>query len=178
MSQLIVDGVSVEIEGRRLVDQVLLDVAPGQFVGLVGPNGSGKSSLLRAIYRVLKPSAGRIVHLGDEVWKVSARQAARRMAVVAQERMGEFDFTVDEIVMMGRTPHKRLLDTDTAADHELVERCLGRCATAPGGCSRASRVARSSVCWWHAPWRSSPSSWCWTSRPITSISATSSNCSS
>ena len=128
MSQLIVDGVSVEIEGRRLVDQVLLDVAPGQFVGLVGPNGSGKSSLLRTIYRVLKPSAGRIVHLGDEVWKVSARQAARRMAVVAQERMGEFDFTVDEIVMMGRTPHKRLLDTDTAADHELVERCLGQVA--------------------------------------------------
>jgi iron complex transport system ATP-binding protein len=128
MSQLIVDGVSVEIEGRRLVDQVLLDVAPGQFVGLVGPNGSGKSSLLRTIYRVLKPSAGRIVHLGDEVWKVSARQAARRMAVVAQERMGEFDFTVDEIVMMGRTPHKRLLDTDTAADRELVERCLGQVA--------------------------------------------------
>lgn len=130
MSQLLVDGVSVEVEGRRLVEQVLLDVAPGQFVGLVGPNGSGKSSLLRTIYRVLKPASGRIVHLGDEIWRVSARQAARRMAVVAQERLGEFDFTVGEIVMMGRTPHKRLLDADTAADHELVERCLGQVAMA------------------------------------------------
>ena len=130
MSQLLVDGVSVEVEGRRLVDKVLLDVAPGQFVGLVGPNGSGKSSLLRTIYRVLKPASGRIVHLGDEVWNVSAREAARRMAVVAQERLGEFDFTVGEIVMMGRTPHKRPLDTDSAADRELVEHCLGQVAMA------------------------------------------------
>lgn len=124
MTQLSVDNLTIEIEGKRLVDQVLFDVQPGEFIGLVGPNGSGKSSLLRAIYRVLKPDAGRVVHIGDDVWKLSAREAARRTAVVAQERMGEFDFSVRELVQMGRTPHKRLLDGDSPADDAIVERCL------------------------------------------------------
>ena len=92
MNQLVVDGVSVEIEGRRLVDAVLFDVEPGHFVGLVGPNGSGKSSLLRTIYRVLKPASGRVVHLGDDVWRVSARAAARRMA---DERGGREQVWID-----------------------------------------------------------------------------------
>lgn len=134
MTQLSVDRVSVQVEGRRLVDSVLFDVQPGEFVGLVGPNGSGKSSLLRAIYRVLKPSAGHVVHLGDDVWKLSAREAARRTAVVAQERMGEFDFTVRELVLMGRTPGKGLFDGDSAHDHRIVADCLAEvgmshCAT-------------------------------------------------
>ncbi|WP_137150940.1 ABC transporter ATP-binding protein [Devosia sp. FKR38] len=134
MTQLSVEDLTIDIEGKRLVDQVLFDVQPGEFIGLVGPNGSGKSSLLRAIYRVLKPDAGRVVHLGDDVWKLSARDAARRTAVVAQERMGEFDFSVRELVQMGRTPHKRLLDGDSPADHAIVERCLAEvgmshCAT-------------------------------------------------
>lgn len=124
MTQLAVENLSVEIDGRRLVDAVLFDLQPGEFVGLVGPNGSGKSSLLRSIYRVLKPESGRVVHLGDDVWKLSARDAARRTAVVAQERMGEFDFTVRELVQMGRTPHKGLLDGDSAADRDIVEHCL------------------------------------------------------
>ncbi|HEV2516095.1 MAG TPA: ABC transporter ATP-binding protein [Devosia sp.] len=134
MTQLSIEDLSVEIEGKRLVDEVLFDLQPGEFVGLVGPNGSGKSSLLRAIYRVLKPAGGRVVHLGDNVWKLPARDAARRTAVVAQERMGEFDFTVRELVQMGRTPHKGLLDGDSAADRDIVERCLAEvgmahCAT-------------------------------------------------
>lgn len=134
MTQLSVENLSVEIEGKRLVDAVLFDLRPGEFVGLVGPNGSGKSSLLRAICRVLRPAAGRVVHLGDDVWTLSARDAARRTAVVAQERMGEFDFTVRELVQMGRTPHKGLLDGDSAADREIVEQCLSEvgmshCAT-------------------------------------------------
>ena len=134
MTQLSLENLSLEIDGKRLVDAVLFDLRPGEFVGLVGPNGSGKSSLLRAIYRVLKPKAGRVMHLGDDVWKLSARDAARRTAVVAQERMGEFDFTVRELVQMGRMPHKGLLDADTAADRAIVDRCLadvgmGHCAT-------------------------------------------------
>ena len=124
MTQLTVESLSIAIEGKRLVEDVLFAVEPGEFVGLVGPNGSGKSSLLRAVYRVLKPEAGRVVHLGDDVWSLSARDAARRTAVVAQERMGEFDFTVRELVLMGRTPHKRLLDGDSTADHTIVADCL------------------------------------------------------
>ncbi|MGH8930577.1 MAG: ATP-binding cassette domain-containing protein, partial [Egibacteraceae bacterium] len=81
-------------------------------MGLVGPNGSGKSTLLRAVYRAQRPAAGLISLDGDPLASLSARQTARRVAVVAQERSADFDFTVAEVVAMGRTPHKRPLDRD------------------------------------------------------------------
>jgi iron complex transport system ATP-binding protein len=124
MNQVWVKGVSVEAADRRIVDSVMFGVEHGEFVGLVGPNGSGKSSLLRTIYRVLKPMGGAVLHLGDDVWRLSAREAARRMAVVAQERTGEFDFTVRELVAMGRMPHKAVLSNDGPEDRAIVARCL------------------------------------------------------
>lgn len=131
MNQIAVKDVSLTIDGHHILDQVLLNIQPGEFVGLVGPNGCGKSTLLRTIYRVLKPDAGRISYEGDDVWKLSAREAARRTAVVAQERMGEFDFTVGELVMMGRMPHKTMFDGDGAEDRQIVAEALGFVDMAP-----------------------------------------------
>lgn len=133
MTHVTIDTVSVEIEGKRLVEDALFDLRPGEFVGLVGPNGSGKSSLLRAIYRVLRPSSGTVSLGGDDIWTLPPRAAALRTAVVGQERAGEFDFTVRELVLMGRTPHKGLLDNDSQTDHDIVAQSLfevgmGHCA--------------------------------------------------
>lgn len=125
MTSLRAEEIFVEIDGQTIIDRVILAVQPGEFVGLVGPNGSGKSSLLRTIYRVLKPSAGRVFLDDDDVWTLSPRDTARRVAVVGQERMGEFDFTVTELVAMGRSPHKGLFDTDKAEDRQIVDECLG-----------------------------------------------------
>jgi iron complex transport system ATP-binding protein len=122
--KLNVENICWSVDERRIVDQVLLDVLPGEFVGLLGPNGSGKSSLLRTIYRVLKPDAGLITLDGDDVWRLSPREAAQRTAVVAQERGSDFDFTVHEMVMLGRNPHKRLFDADTREDYTLAEAAL------------------------------------------------------
>lgn len=124
MSRVSAENISIDIDGQRIVDAVDLEVESGTFVGLVGPNGSGKSSLLRTIYRVLKPRTGRVAVDGEDIWALSAREAAQRVAVVAQERMGEFDFTVGELVLMGRHPHQGLFDTDTAEDQTIVDRCL------------------------------------------------------
>jgi len=118
--------VSWSVEATKIVDAVSLSIAEGQFVGLLGPNGSGKSSLLRTIYRILKPDAGLIELAGTNVWQLSARELARQMAVVMQERTGDFDFSVHEIVMMGRNPHKGLFDRDTTHDFELVTQALER----------------------------------------------------
>lgn len=124
--KLQVEGVTWSVEVQKILDTITFDVKPGEFVGLLGPNGSGKSSLLRAIYRVLKPDAGLIKLDGAEVWQLSARQAAQRMGVVMQERTGEFDFSVQEIVIMGRNPHKKMFDRDTNEDYQLVAQALER----------------------------------------------------
>jgi iron complex transport system ATP-binding protein len=124
--QLDIQQVSVEIQGRRIVDTVGLQVEPGSIVGLIGPNGSGKSTLLRTVYRMLKPVAGFVRLGGDDVWKISARASAQRTGVVVQETPSEFQFTVREVVQMGRTPHKKTLEWDTEADHGLVMAALQR----------------------------------------------------
>ena len=82
------ENVSWSVEAKKIIDAVTLTVAEGEFVGLLGPNGSGKSSLLRTIYRILKPDAGLIELAGANVWQLSARDVARQMAVVMQERTG------------------------------------------------------------------------------------------
>ena len=121
-----VAGVGVAIDGTPIIAGVDLTVRPGEFVGIVGPNGSGKSTLLRTIYRALRPSAGVVTMAGEDVWRTGAPAAARRTALVAQETPSDFDFSVTEVVLMGRTPHKGLLSGDTLADWDIVATALGR----------------------------------------------------
>lgn len=120
--RLDVCGVSVALDGHPIVREADLLVDEGEFVGLVGPNGCGKSTLLRSIYRALRPTAGIVTVGGDDVHRLPARQAARRTAVLAQESPADLDFTVAEIVSMGRTPYK----ADAATDEELCARALER----------------------------------------------------
>lgn len=122
--RLAVEAVTWSVAGATIVREISLSCVSGSFVGLIGPNGSGKSSLLRCIYRVLQPDAGTIQLDTEEVWRLSARQAAQRIGVVLQEHGGEFEFSVREIVLMGRTPHKALFERDSAADLRIVEEAL------------------------------------------------------
>ena len=96
----------------------------GEFVGLIGPNGSGKSTLLKCIYRILKPNAGQVFLDEEELRAMSIKESARKMGVVAQHNYYNFEFTVREVVMMGRAPHKKALERDNAEDYEIVEEAL------------------------------------------------------
>ena len=129
-------GLSVEIGSRRIVDDVDILVPDGHFVGLLGPNGSGKSTILKAIYRVRRPAAGRVLLDGSDLLAIPPKVAARRVAVVAQETTVEFDFTVFEMVMIGRTPHKRSFERDDENDRAIALQAISRV-----GCSHL--VARS-----------------------------------
>ena len=120
------DGVCVDIAGRRIVSGIDLTVGDGQFVGLLGPNGSGKSTILRAIYRVHRPCLGQVLVDGADLLSLRPKDAAQRVAVVAQESVSEFDFTVSEIVMTGRIPNQQAFSRDTEADHAIVEGAMDR----------------------------------------------------
>ena len=96
----------------------------GEFVGIIGPNGSGKSTLLRCIYRVLSPSSGAVYLDSKELSRYRVRESAQKVAVVAQHNYYNFEFSVRDVVMMGRAPHKRALDRDTAEDYRIVRRAL------------------------------------------------------
>jgi iron complex transport system ATP-binding protein len=145
-------GVGVVIDGSPIVDDVTLSIAPGSMTALIGPNGAGKSTLLRTVYRALRPTRGAVLLNGDDTWRLSAREAGRRRAVVAQAQPHALDYSVREIVAIGRTPHKGLLDLDSAEDHELVDEALRRVdmawaanrrfATLSGGEAQRALLAR------------------------------------
>jgi iron complex transport system ATP-binding protein len=127
-------GLSVDLAGRRIVSDVDLLVPDGSFVGLLGPNGSGKSTILKAIYRVNRPAAGRLLLDGSDLLSMRARDAALRVAVVAQESTLAFDFTCLEMVMIGRTPHKGAFERDSEDDKMIVEQAIDRV-----GCAHLSQ---------------------------------------
>jgi len=82
-----------------------LEITPGKIVGVIGPNSSGKTTLIRLLTRVLEPEAGEIRLEGVPVRRLSRTDLARRVAVVPQETLPQFPFTVGELVLMGRYPH-------------------------------------------------------------------------
>lgn len=91
--------------GPPVLEQVSLAVARGELVGIIGPNGSGKTTLLKILGGMLAPTSGS-VFLDDhalESW--SRRDLARRVAFVPQETHSSFDFSVLDVVLMGRFPH-------------------------------------------------------------------------
>ncbi|GAA4997334.1 ABC transporter ATP-binding protein [Actinopolymorpha pittospori] len=119
-------GVSVEIDSVPIVTGADLDVAKGEKVGLVGPNGSGKTTLLRAIYRSLRLVRGTVLLDGQDVSSLRQREVARRSALVAQETASDFDFSVEDVVALGRAPYQRAFDRESAADRQAIAEGLER----------------------------------------------------
>lgn len=87
-----------------VLDRVDLNVRRGELLGIIGPNGSGKTTLLRCLYGAIRPLSGRVELDGRDVRHIQAKRVARRVSVVPQETSPGFDFTVGEVVMMGRYP--------------------------------------------------------------------------
>ena len=101
-----IDGVTVELGGNRILEDVFATVGSGRFVGLVGPNGAGKTTLLRTISGVLAPDSGEVRVGSDSVADLSSKRVSRRVAVVPQDTSLSFDFDVREVVAMGRHPYR------------------------------------------------------------------------
>ncbi|WP_404963043.1 ABC transporter ATP-binding protein [Streptomyces sp. 147326] len=118
------EDVSVVVNGKALVHQASLHVSAGEVVGLVGPNGAGKSTLLRTFYRAVRPTSGRVLLDGEDVWRMPGKRLAQHLAAVLQETSGDFELTVYDVVAMGRTPHKRAFAGDDADDREIITRSL------------------------------------------------------
>lgn len=126
MMRLAFDEVSVRLDGREIVRALSLEVPAGEVVGLVGPNGSGKSTALRCVYRALRPAGGTVWLGGNDLGSLSIRDSARTVAALTQHNGLDLDFTVEEVVALGRAPHlagnRRLDERERALCHAAMER--------------------------------------------------------
>jgi len=126
------DSVSFAYNAREplVLDQVSIDVERGDLVGLLGPNGSGKTTLLKILGGMLHPSAGGVQLDGRRLTGWSRRQLARQIAVVPQETHATLDFTVLDIVLMGRYAHLGPFALEGAVDLEIAREALAATGTA------------------------------------------------
>ncbi len=118
------NNLHVELGNAQIINGISMDIESGKTIGIIGPNGSGKSTFLKTIYRVIKPSNGAVFIDETELSKISIKESAKKIAVVAQHNYYNFEFKVEEIVLMGRTPHKKRLDRNNENDYELARKSL------------------------------------------------------
>ena len=86
---------------QAILEQVSFTVNQGEFIGLLGPNGAGKSSLLRCIYRYIKPSKGQVSYQGQAYLGLSATRLCQQLAVVLQDSPSHFNLSVNDVVELG-----------------------------------------------------------------------------
>jgi iron complex transport system ATP-binding protein len=120
------------VNGRGVVLQdVDLILRSGELVGLIGPNGAGKTTLLRALARLLRPQKGQVLLDGQDIWRLSPRQVARRIGRVPQAANVAWPYTAEHVVRMGRYPHRGWLTPFNGRDATAVESVLTRLGLQP-----------------------------------------------
>ncbi|MHB9145527.1 MAG: heme ABC transporter ATP-binding protein [Symbiobacteriia bacterium] len=110
--------------GQPVLQGVSLSFPPGSFCGIVGPNGSGKSTLLKALTGVLPPLQGEVTSGDQPLSRLGPAAVARRLAVVAQDQPADFDFSVLDVVLMGRFAHLGRLQWEGPQDEALAREAL------------------------------------------------------
>ena len=116
--------ITVGYDKRIISEHLSLDVPDGKFTAIIGPNACGKSTLLRALSRLLKPSAGQIVLDGKDIQDRPAKEVARRLGLLPQSSIAPDGITVAELVARGRYAHQRLLRQWSVADEAAVTDAL------------------------------------------------------
>ena len=132
----VISGASVSVKNvslslprsdQNILNEISFDLSPGRVLGIVGPNGAGKSTLLRLLYRYHKPTTGTVEIGGKDIWEMTARDTAKKVAVVLQEHPTDFGLTVRELVALGRTPHHIGFGGGNGGrDEQVVEAALQR----------------------------------------------------
>lgn len=122
--EILAKAVKVFMGKKEILKGMNIDVHDKEFIGIIGPNGSGKSTFLKCVYRVQKPTSGLICLNGKMLDEMTYRESALQLAVVAQHNFYSFDFDVLQVVLMGRSPHKKIMDGDNATDYKIARQAL------------------------------------------------------
>lgn len=124
MKTLEVQNLACAYDGRSVLENLCLAARPGEVLALIGPNGVGKSTLMRAMARLLRPSRGRVLLAGRDLWRTAPRDVARQLALAPQASGTQSPVTVEQAVALGRAPHRGWLLPLTAQDRIATDRAL------------------------------------------------------
>lgn len=107
-----------------VLKEISFNIEKGKFVSIIGPNGSGKSTLLKTINQLYSPSQGNILIDGNNINRLKKKELARKIALVPQDTLIDYEFTVEDIVLMGRHPYKGRFQKENENDYKIVNEAL------------------------------------------------------
>lgn len=119
-----INDLSYEIDSKQILDSINLSIQKGKFVGLIGANGCGKSTLLKNIYGNLKPKNSEVLLDGENIENIERKKIAKKLSVLAQSQHIDFDFTVENIVEMGRYSHNTIFSKNTGCPKQIIQKHL------------------------------------------------------
>jgi iron complex transport system ATP-binding protein len=124
--ELCTRGLTVRYGERCALQEVSLEFNPGSFVAILGPNGAGKSTLVRALTRLVPPASGEVRCGGRLLKEWGTAELARTIAVAPQDVWAPFEYSVLEMVLMGRSPHLSGMGLESETDVALARNALAR----------------------------------------------------
>ncbi|MFH8797360.1 ABC transporter ATP-binding protein [Streptomyces sp. NPDC017941] len=124
MNRLIADDVTLGYDQRVIAEKLSVEIPDNSFTVIVGPNACGKSTLLRALSRMLKPSAGRVLLDGRTIHSLPAKKVARSLGLLPQSSIAPEGITVGDLVARGRYPHQGLLRQWSGEDERIVRESM------------------------------------------------------
>ena len=105
---------------KIILNDISIKFPEKKFIGIIGPNGAGKSTLLKNIYGVLTPNSGNIFIDNKNIKKMNGKERAKKIAVLSQEERENFDFSIEDIVEMGRYPYKSIFENYSKKDRDIA----------------------------------------------------------
>jgi iron complex transport system ATP-binding protein len=124
MEILEIEGVSFKYDAEWILTDISLGIKKGELWGILGPNGSGKTTLMNLIDGIIFPQKGAIRIEGVPLGKIKRRELAKMIAVVPQETAWIFPLTVEEVVLMGRTPHLGRCEFESKGDLDVARSAM------------------------------------------------------
>lgn len=118
------EKISTGYDSKKVIDGVDLDLRKGDFLGVIGPNGCGKSTLVRALTKVLGLWGGRILIRGKDIGTLARDDIAKMISVVPQNTFVSFPFSVEDLVLMGRTPYLKRFESPSERDYNIINDSL------------------------------------------------------
>ncbi len=129
MNIITANNIHYRIKDKEILKNLSFAIPKGSITSIIGMNGSGKTTLLKLLCGIIKPTKGEIAIDNKAVTDYSIKERSQKISIVFQSVDTDFDFSVEQIVLMGRMPYQTLLSSDKTEDFEICKQSMSATGT-------------------------------------------------